>query len=248
MGLFTMLAGAEPALSIAIPRMDELPKAELMAMEKETTGIYISGHPMDDYRQLLKNTSVVPISALTAEDSRFRDDQIVSIAGIVQTVKMKMTRSNTMMAYVTIEDDTASIELIVFSNALNEHGGYLRENAAVVVVGKLSLREDKEAQIIVNRVRPISDFSDPHVRPILNELVPPKQEPPQSSTLYLRLSAEGCKEYRKVRAIINMFPGNSQVVIFFADTRRRMAGRCLLRNSMISELKNVLGEANVILK
>ena len=248
MGLFTMLAGAEPALSIAIPHMDELPKAELMAMEKETTGIYISGHPMDDYRQLLKNTSVVPIAALTGEDSRFQDEQIVSIAGIVQTVKMKITRSNTMMAYVTIEDDTASIELIVFSNALNEHGGYLRENAAVVVVGRLSLREDKEAQIIVNRVRPISDFSDPHVRPILNELVPPRQEPAEGGTLYLRLSTEDCKEYRKVRAIINMFPGNSQVVIFFADTRRRMAGRCLLRNAMISELKNVLGEANVILK
>ena len=248
LGLFTMLSGREAAASIVIPHMEELPRAELMAMEKETTGIYISGHPMDDYRQLLKNTSVVPISALTGEECRFQDEQIVSIAGIVQTIKMKMTRNNTMMAYVTIEDDTASIELIVFSNALNEHGGYLRENAPVVVVGKLSLRDDKEPQIIVNRVRPMSDFTDPYVKPFLNELIPPKQEPEESSTLYLRLSAEGCGEYRKVRAIVNMFPGNSQVVIFFADTRKRLGGRCLLRNSMIEELKNVLGEANVVLK
>ena len=248
LGLFSMLSGREAAANIVIPHMDELPRAELMAMEKETTGIYISGHPMDDYRQLLKNTSVVPISALTGEECRFQDEQIVSIAGIVQTIKMKMTRNNTMMAYVTIEDDTASIELIVFSNALNEHGGYLRENAPVVVVGKLSLREDKEPQIIVNRVRPMSDFTDPYVKPFLNELIPQKPEPEESSTLYLRLSAEGCGEYRKVRAIVNMFPGNSLVVIFFADTRKRMAGRCLLRNSMIEELKNVLGEANVVLK
>ncbi len=248
LGLFSMLSGREAAANIVIPHMDELPRAELMAMEKETTGIYISGHPMDDYRQLLKNTSVVPISALTGEECRFQDEQIVSIAGIVQTIKMKMTRNNTMMAYVTIEDDTASIELIVFSNALNEHGGYLRENAPVVVVGKLSLREDKEPQIIVNRVRPMSDFTDPYVKPFLNELIPQKPEPEESSTLYLRLSAEGCVEYRKVRAIVNMFPGNSLVVIFFADTRKRLAGRCLLRNSMIEELKNVLGEANVVLK
>lgn len=248
LGLFSMLSGREAAANIVIPHMDELPRAELMAMEKETTGIYISGHPMDDYRQLLKNTSVVPISALTGEECRFQDEQIVSIAGIVQTIKMKMTRNNTMMAYVTIEDDTASIELIVFSNALNEHGGYLRENAPVVVVGKLSLREDKEPQIIVNRVRPMSDFTDPYVKPFLNELIPQKPEPEESSTLYLRLSAEGCGEYRKVRAIVNMFPGNSLVVIFFADTRKRLAGRCLLRNSMIEELKKVLGEANVVLK
>ena len=248
LGLFSMLSGREAAANIVIPHMDELPRAELMAMEKETTGIYISGHPMDDYRQLLKNTSVVPISALSGEECRFQDEQIVSIAGIVQTIKMKMTRNNTMMAYVTIEDDTASIELIVFSNALNEHGGYLRENAPVVVVGKLSVREDKEPQIIVNRVRPMSDFTDPYVKPFLNELIPQKPEPEESSTLYLRLSAEGCGEYRKVRAIVNMFPGNSLVVIFFADTRKRLAGRCLLRNSMIEELKNVLGEANVVLK
>lgn len=248
LGLFSMLSGREAAANIVIPHMDELPRAELMAMEKETTGVYISGHPMDDYRQLLKNTSVVPISALTGEECRFQDEQIVSIAGIVQTIKMKMTRNNTMMAYVTIEDDTASIELIVFSNALNEHGGYLRENAPVVVVGKLSLREDKEPQIIVNRVRPMSDFTDPYVKPFLNELIPQKPEPEESSTLYLRLSAEGCGEYRKVRAIVNMFPGNSLVVIFFADTRKRLSGRCLLRNSMIEELKNVLGEANVVLK
>ena len=248
MGLFSMLSDQDSAGKIDIPYMEELPRADLMAMEKETTGIYISGHPMDDYRQLLKGTSVVPISALTGEESRFQDEQIVSIAGIVQTIKMKMTRSNTMMAYVTIEDDTASIELIVFSNALNEHGGYLRENAPVVVVGKLSVREDKDPQIIVNRVRPMSDFTDPYVKPFLHELIPPKQEPPGDSTLYLRLPTENCREYKKVRAIVNMFPGDSTVVVFFADSRKRQGARCLLRNSMIDELKNVLGEENVVLK
>ena len=248
MGLFSMLSGREAAANIVIPHMEELPRTELMAMEKETTGIYISGHPMDDYRQLLKNTSVVPIAALSGENSKFQDEQVVSIAGIVQTIKTKMTRNNSMMAYVTIEDDTAAIELIVFSNALNEHGGYLRENAPVVVVGKLSLRDDKDPQIIVNCVRPMSDFTDPYMQPYVQDLIPPKPGPAATSTLYLRLPTEGCKEYRKIKAIVNMFPGDSQVVVFFADTRKRRAARCQLRNTMLGELKNVLGEANVVLK
>ena len=250
MGLFSMLSEEEPSVRIAIPHKEELPRAELMAMEKETTGIYISGHPMDDYRNYLKNTSVVPISALTGENCRFKDEDVVSIGGIVQTVKTKMTRSNTMMAYVTIEDDTASIEMIVFSNALNEHGGYLRENAAVVVVGKLSVRDDKDPQIIVNRVRPMSDFSDPLQRQLLEQFIPNAAAPCRKleGTLYLRLPSEDSPEYRKVRAIVNMFPGDNPVVLFFADTRLRRGSRCDFRPSMMEELKNLLGEGNVVLK
>ena len=249
MGLFSMLSEEDAAASIPIPKKAEFPRAELMAMEKETTGIYISGHPMDDYRNYLKDTSVVPISALTGEESQFKDEQIVSIAGIVQTVKMKMTRNNSMMAYVTVEDDTASVELIVFSNALNEHGGYLRENAPVVVVGKLSVREDKEPQIIVNRVRPMSDFADPAQRKVMEQFVPRAQPArPLEGTLYLRLPTENTPLQRKVRAILNMFPGENPAVLFFADTRLRRGTRCQLRQTMLDELRNVLGEANVVLK
>ena len=244
MGLFSMLSDTPSAISIAIPHLPELPRGELMAMEKETTGIYISGHPMDAYRQKLKNTSVVPIGALLAEESQFRDEQIVSIAGIIQTVKTKLTRSNSTMAYVTMEDDTASIEMIAFSGALNEYGGYLKENTPVVVVGKLSLRDDKEPQVIVNRVRLISDYTESASQ----REEQPVQEIPQGSTLYLRLPNEDCREFRKIKAIVNMFPGDGQVIVFFADTRKRMGVRCMLHGSMIGELKRLLGEENVILK
>ena len=68
-----------------IPRMAEYSKAELMMMEKETTGMYISGHPMDDYRAMLKGSYVVPIGQLMGEESGFKDEQIVSVAGIVHS-------------------------------------------------------------------------------------------------------------------------------------------------------------------
>ena len=239
LGMFAML---EPEKArIPIPSRPELSKAELMSMEKETTGIYLSGHPMDDYRTFLRGTNVVPIAALTAEDSRYADDQIVSVAGIVQSVKMKTTRNNSMMAYVTVEDDTASMEMIAFSNVLSEHGGYLKENFPVVVTGRLSQREDKDPQIVINRVRPISDYSQKPPAP-----VPP--EPPAGGKLYLRLPGETGKLYPKVRAILNMFPGDNSVVLYFADSGLRRGTRAKLAGSMLRELTNVLGKENVVLK
>lgn len=246
MGLFSMLEDDDPASSIPIPKLKELSKADLLNMEKETTGIYISGHPMDDYRALLRGTHVVHIGELMDEESKYRDDQIISIAGIVQTVKMKTTRSNSMMAYVTVEDDTASIELLAFSNVLNQYGGYLRENSPVVITGRLSIREEKEPQIIVNRARPISDFQDGVVAPEPQETQ--SAPAPMPGTLYLRLTGEADPRYPKVRAMLNMFPGESSAVVFFEDSRQRRGTRCSIGQSLVQELKNLLGEGNVVVK
>lgn len=239
LGMFAML---EPEKAkIPIPSRPELSKAELMAMEKETMGIYLSGHPMDDYRGLLQGTSVIPISALMAEDSHFTDDQIVSVAGIVQNVKMKTTRSNSMMAYVTVEDDTGSMEMLAFSNTIAEHGGYLKENFPVVVTGRLSLREDKDPQIVINRVRPISDYAGGSRQ----ERIPPEKP---GERLYLRLPTEEGKLYPKIRAILNMFPGDNTVVLYFADSGIRRGTKAAFAASMLRELTNVLGKENVVRK
>ena len=244
MGLFAMLDDSDAAAAIPIPKLPELTRADLMAMEKETTGIYISGHPMDDYRPYLKNTHVVPIGELMEEESHYQDDQIVSVAGIVQSVKMKTTRNNSMMSYVTVEDDTAAIEMLAFSNVISQFGGYLRENSPVVVTGRLSIRDEKEPQIVINRARPISDFAN---NPVPDEPAP-KAAPARSGTLYLKIDSEGDPRLRKIKAILNMFPGDSTVVLYFADTKVRRGTRCMLAESMLKELQNVLGEACVVLK
>lgn len=239
MGMFSMLQDTDAAVSIPIPQLAELKKADLMLMEKETTGIYLSGHPMIDYRPYLKNTHVVPIGVLMEEDCPYEDEQIVSVAGIVQTVKLKTTRNNSMMAYVTIEDDTGGVELLVFSKVLSQYGGYLRENQPVVIVGKLSIRDEKEPQIIVNRARPISDYVDG-----LAEEEPERK----TGTLYLRLPTQEDSRYRKVRAMVNMFPGTQKVVVYFADTRQCRGAQCSLDKRLLSELQNVLGQENVVVK
>ncbi len=239
MGMFAMLAEEDQAAEIPIPKLPEMNKADLMLLEKETTGIYISGHPMDDYRHYLRNTHAVPIGKLMDEESTFRDDQIVTVAGVVQTVKMKTTRNNSMMAYVTLEDDTAAVEMLAFSNVLNEYGGYLRENQPIVITGRLSLRDDKEPQIVVNRARPISDFTSQK----------PVEEPSAvSGTLYLRLPTEEGVLFGKIKAILSMFPGERSAVVYFADTKQRRGTRCALDERMLTELRNVLGDQNVVVK
>ena len=242
MGLFSMLQEEDSAAAIPIPKLDEMKKADLMMLEKETTGIYLSGHPMDDYRGYLRNTHVVPIGSLMDEENQYQDDQIVSVAGIVQSVKMKTTRSNSMMAYVTIEDDTAAIEMLAFSNVLSQYGGYLKENMPVVITGRLSTRENKDAQIVINRARPISDFA--------NEKREEKPAKPvqKTGTLYLRLPNELDDRFAKAKAILNMFPGDNAVVVYFADTKQRRGSSCYPDNRMVEELKTLLGEENVVLK
>ena len=244
MGMFAMLQDTDEAVAIPIPKLAEMSRADLMLMEKETTGIYLSGHPMDDYRHLLKGTHVIPIGVLMDEENPYQDDQIVSIAGVVQSVKMKTTRNNSMMAYVTLEDDTASVEMLAFSNVISQYGNYLRENAPVVIVGRVSMRDDKEPQIVINRARPMSDFAVDN--PILDDI--PKSEPQKSGTLYLRLATRDDKLFSKIRAILGMFPGKQQVVVYFADTGQRLGSTCALDRRMTEELTRVLGQENVVVK
>ena len=242
MGLFGMLEENDAAARIPIPKLNEMRKPELLALEKETMGIYISGHPMDDYRESLKNTHVMRIGSLLDEDAHFEDDQIVSVAGIVQSLKMKTTRNNSVMAYLTVEDDTGAMEMLAFSNVLSQYGGYLKEGAAVVITGRLSLRDDKEPQIVVNRARPISDYAENPDRE------PAPKAPPRKGTLYLRLPGEEGRLYPKIRAIVNMFPGENGIVLYFADTGARRGARAALAEPMLRELKNLLGEGNVVVK
>ncbi len=244
MGLFAMLQEQDSAAAIPIPKLEEMQRRELMDMEKEATGLYLSGHPMDDYRKYLKNTHVAAISAvLDQESGRFQDGQVISVAGIIQSVKMKTTKNNSMMAYVTLEDDAASMEMLAFSNVLSQYGGYLKENTAVVVTGRVSIREEKDPQLVVNAARLLLDYADGTI-----PAQPAAPKAVRGSRLYLRLPSEAGTAYRKTRAILNMFPGEVQAVVYFADTKLRRGALCALDEDMLRELQRLLGDENVIVK
>ena len=233
--------------SVRVPELPELSRAERMAMEKETTGLYLSGHPMDDYRALLHGRNIAPIGEIMESfanhTDEYFDEQVVSIAGIVQTVRMKTTKNNSMMAYVTLEDDTGSMELLVFSSTLGQYGGALHENAAVIANGRISVRDDKDPQMVLNRVVPLEQYADSDVAPALNADVPPARR-----TLYLKAASQQAAGVHKLVPILHMFPGRTRTVIYFADTGVRLGGSCDPQEIMLAELRELLGENNVVLK
>jgi len=243
LGLFDLTMD-NPVPAVSIPDLPELSRSEIMAMEKETTGLYLSGHPMDDYRPLLAGSHVVPIGELLESfsegDGRFKDDQIVSVAGIIQKSRQKPTRNQSVMAYITLEDDTGTMEALAFSSILAQYGSLLQENKPSVLTGRVSVREEKEPQIVINSVRAIGDA------PMKTERQSGGQTGKQK--LYLKISEEGSLLERKTRAILQMFPGKTPVILYFADTGARASLGSDLQESMLRELKRLLGDACVVVK
>jgi DNA polymerase-3 subunit alpha len=242
-GLFDGLEDKESDLGIPVPEIPELELFELLNGEKQTTGLYISGHPMDQYRKALRRTKAVAVRQVTGEDSPFRDGETVTVCGIVQSVVTKTTRNSSLMAYVTLEDDTGSLEVLVFPAALARFEELLKEGAALALEGRVSLRDDKPAQLMANTAQPLEEF-------VRTGGVPARALGRVSACgkLYLKLPSEDSLEYQKARAIINMFPGQTPTVLYFADTGLRRGAQCLPEAVMLEELRELLGEDAVVEK
>ena len=163
MDLFGMGNDEVRDTQIAMPNIPEVPKRELLAMEKETTGLYLSGHPMDEYRSPTQKAQAASVKQiiddLTGESSRpvYKDGMTVRLACVITAVRLKSTRNGSMMAYVTAEDDTAAIELVVFPRSLQQCGAYLTEDSAVLLTGKIDAREDEAPKVLLNEAQPLTE-------------------------------------------------------------------------------------------
>ncbi|MBQ4651442.1 MAG: DNA polymerase III subunit alpha, partial [Oscillospiraceae bacterium] len=234
---------SKPQQSIALPDVQEYSPREIMAMEKETTGLYLSGHPMDEYRAAVRKIGAVPIGAVVSdfageEPHRFADNQYITIAGVISSVKTRTTRNNSLMSYIMLEDDTGSMELIAFQKALDSGGSYVHDNSAIIVKGRISLRDEKDAQLMVDSIRPLSD---------LNELGK-NSPPPAEKTLWLKLPSKYDPAMRKIELILTMFPGDQQMILWCEREKKRVGAKCLIHDALIKELREILGENNVVLK
>ena len=208
-------------------------------MEKETTGLYLSGHPMDQYREAARRLGAVTIGSIMADFDRddgpqsYQDNQRVAIAGVISAYRTRTTRNNTLMAYVTLEDGTGTMELLCFSQVLEESGSYIRENSAVLATGKISVRDEKEPQLMVDSIRPLGE---------------PDSAAAEGEKLYLRFPSREDPRLRKVRLALSFFPGDSQAILYFEDCKKRVGTRCQLHPALIEDLKERLGKENVVLK
>ena len=231
--------GPAPLPALHLPNLPEYSPQELMSMEKETTGLYLSGHPMDQYRELARRKGAVSIGSILSDFQReegpqeYRDNQRVSVAGIISTYRTRTTRNNTLMAYITLEDDTASMELLCFSRVLEESGSYIRENSAILVTGKISVRDEKEPQLMVDAIRPLTEVEAQGI---------------PAEKLYLRLPSREDPRLRKVRLALSFFPGENETVLYFADCKKRVGTYCQIHPALLEDLRERLGEENVVVK
>lgn len=228
---------------------EELPNKELLSLEKEMLGIYISGHPLEKLRRQIEvqtNINSIQIKEIEEQMStkindedmqrlkqetklKFKDGQNVKYAGIITSIKKKYTKNNKIMAFVTIEDLYGTAEIIVFENAYIKSGKSLVEENIVMVDGRLSIREDDTTTIIANELK---DFGEQKQKIL---------------TLDITNSTEEQKE--RLRGALRYFNGeknniNVQVKI---DEDYKSCGQIYLTDEILECFKGIIGEQGVII-
>lgn len=158
MSLFDLGGGASAGgfLQEKLPNVEEFPFRSLLSMEKEMTGVYISGHPLDEYAQLLNqlecNTAYVAELSDRPDKGQSMDGMAVRMGGILIDAHGKATKKGAFMGFITLEDLTGQIEGLVFPKVYEKYGGMLKTDELVILTGKLSIREEEETKLLVDSV------------------------------------------------------------------------------------------------
>lgn len=163
MSLFDFAAPEEKEeFEVRLPDVPEYEKSELLALEKETLGIYLSGHPLDEYQEMLqKNVTKVSADFVAEEEGedakpRVEDGDTEIIGGIITAITRKTTRSNSMMAFVTIEDVLGTVEVIVFPRDYEKYKQELFEDNKVLIRGRVAVEEERAARLICSEIIPFT--------------------------------------------------------------------------------------------
>ena len=253
MDLFGMMGGEEEqaATDYKIPNAPEYPASELLKMEKEVSGLYLSGHPLDAYRPQIRQISTCTIADLQGEEARRFDNQNVTILCTVVKNKIMTTKSNTLMAFTTVEDLTGTMELLIFPRVLAECRAALQENAVVVANGRVSVKEEEAARLIVEGVQPIESY-DPSKSFGKNRVEKVRRETSggEATGYFLTVPSRQCLEMHRVENLLcNIFDGGTVKVYFcFADTGQKALARHMAVKDdplLRAELERILGKEHV---
>ena len=242
---FGMSAANSTVETVVMPDIPEFTATERMHMEKETTGLYLSGHPMVGYRAAARSSGAVTLNEILEDVSseegptRFADGMPVTVAGIVASSKTRPTKNGTLMAYVVLEDETASMELLCFSRVLERCGSYLAVNSPVLIKGRLSLRDEKPPQIVPDVVFPMNGSE-----------LPEGQKAPENgaAAVYLRVKSIDDPAFSHLLLVATMFEGKVPLKIRIADTGKLWGGFCLDHPAFLKECREWLGPENVVVR
>lgn len=242
------------------PNVEEFSNSELLKMEKEMTGLYLSGHPMDKYSVLLESKDFDKISDLLESEndvqSRYRDNQIVNVVGIINSVTTKTTKNGGVMAFVTIEDTAGEIEIIVFPKVLSGYSQFIKVGQIVVVNGRLTMEENKDAKILAQTMAEASKLSLSKVKKNTagsTSVVQGSNEKQKSKRkgLFLRFASRDSQTVAMVQDILSGNNGNIPLYFYYLDEKkydfRGENAAVEVNEETLNHLIDVLGKSNVVL-
>ncbi len=242
--MFDMPSGEESLEKhkYVINKVQEYEERELLDMEKEMLGIYISGHPLEKLQEKIKantNINTLQMINMKEENDLSKDGKNVKYAGIITSVKKKYTKNNTIMAFVTVEDLYGSTEIIVFENCYNRASSVLLEDNIVLIDGRLSIREDDDVKIVANS---IVDFENVLK---VSEKENTQEQKPKILTLNIQNATE--KQKTHLRGAIRFFSGerNNIAVQIIDNEGTKPCGAIYLNKDILTEFEEILGKENV---
>ena len=226
-------------LKYTFTELKEFDDKELLSMEKEMLGIYISGHPLEKIRnEIVKATNIDTMKMMeikeeldtTGNTTKYQDGQIVKYAGIISSIKKKYTKSNKLMAFVTIEDLYGAAEIIVFENAYQNAANFLVADNIVLIEGRLSIREDEDVKIVAREIKELSELEQ------------------KQKVLKFNITNLNETEKKKLRGTLKFFNGeknNTPVQVINGDNILD-CGTIYLTKDILEEIKELMGQEIVM--
>ncbi len=258
-------ADSEPEKSTEYPMPDvpEISKQEMLHMEREVTGLFLSGNPLDEFIPYINSAKPDCVSDILNEPARFGGG--VRVVVFVDKIRIHTTKKNDMMAYVQVEDLTGGIEMIVYPKVFAQYGTILNEGAVLEIFAYLNSENDDAPKLSAARIQKVSENAK---KGIYNEKSKPTyadhsaaqnrsaaadiRVSPGAYRLYIKLPSEKSKECTYAKKLLAVFDGRSPVSLYYADERRYehlpLSSGTDINDVMINEMKRVLGESAVIVK
>ena len=238
MSLFDFVSDEEKAeFDVHYPNVGEYDKELKLAFEKEVLGVYISGHPLEEYAKfLMKNVTAVTTDFYVDDEtgeSRVRDNQNVIIGGMITSKTVKVTKNNKLMAFISLEDLVGTVEVLIFPNDYERHQKYLVEDQKVYIRGRVSASEDQQAKLICEKIIPFDEI--------------PKE-------IWIKFDNKEAYMQREQELYRMLEPesGNDRIVIFCAREKavKRLGNRYAVQGDdrVVGVLRNAFGEENVKLQ
>ncbi len=262
----TPVEGLGSVAGFDYPDLPDFSLKEKLLQEKECSGMYFSGQMLDNYSSHVASLGVGEIASIMQQNESGEyavpERTRVCVAGMIGSVSLKTTRKDERMAFFTLEDRYAEIECLVFPKAYETYGECVHPDTAVCVRGTVTHRENEEPKLIVEGLLPLMD-NDAYVpapveaqaqaapTPSQPQAQPPRRvENTAGKKLYLRLPDSQGLLWRKTMALIEIFEGNTPVVLYDGSTASYQSyrGGIALTDYLFGEFVRLLGESNVILK